>query len=197
MSWIGMGIFMEYVIEMGKTSLGGNYISGAILIFSVSTTAMFQLVSLYIFIYFVVSYNYILSEMVEILKQRKNCSRIHQFLVQLYTKLDENVDEFNALFGLRLNLEVFYAFVYFLYYLYCILIMGQVMEDGIMIVVGINVGLLGVFVVSFYWFSSNTTGLEMKSRMMDKLLTRYGQNEDVKYGIKMVADFQVSLLFKN
>ncbi len=46
------------------------------------------------------------------------------------------------------------------------------MEDGIMVVVGINVGLLGVFVVSFFLFSSNTTGLERKNRMINKLLTR-------------------------
>jgi hypothetical protein len=174
-SLIGIGVFVYCVITIeGSMNKIENYIVGLLQVVAVTLIAMMQLVSLYVIIYIVAIYHYFMSQLVEILKKEyksSNSSNLGvntQHLIQLYSQLDESVEEFNDLFSLRLNLEILYSFVCFLFFMYCLLIMKQ-MEYGVVL---INLTMLGVFMANFYWLGSDATGLEIKSRAMNKLMRK-------------------------
>lgn len=117
-------------------------------------------------IYFVASYELIVTLLLQSLSNLRNDKALRvQELVEVYIALDRNVTEFLDLFAKYLNINIMYLFIYLLYVAYSSYSLIRIKEY---VLFGLSVTQMVIGVASLYWLTSCASGVERGSRQFCK-----------------------------
>lgn len=121
-------------------------------------------------IYFVMSYELCVTRLLNVLRDELNRKWLTNLgkvrsMVEFYYRLDNNVQEFNSLFGRVLNIYVVYTLGNLLYSIYFVVISFSTKDtfSG-----GFNLVKLALSTTYFYCLVNSSSELEEKSRMFAK-----------------------------